>query len=224
MFDLDQPLLYQLWSENYSKTDYFNWIHSPIKRNIRIFKSDYLEMLTNTPWYIVPCFWVPYIASIWLQCAPNVDFWVFCSLVLTGFSIWPMFEYSFHRFVFHINETLIPGYNICYCAHFLLHGLHHLCPQDKLRLVMPVVLFWSLMSLTREALFRCLPIDKNTGWLLTSGVIIGYMYYDLIHYYLHNGSNYYRQLRKYHFSHHYKDSNLKFGVSSTVVDCLIGSN
>jgi 4-hydroxysphinganine ceramide fatty acyl 2-hydroxylase len=223
MFDLEEPILHQLWSETYSKDEYFNWIHKPITTNIRIFGSNYLEMLTNTPWYIIPIVWIPYVFSIWLQFAPNMNFYAFLAFVLTGFSIWPLFEYTFHRFLFHMDETFIPSYNICYCAHFLLHGLHHLCPQDKFRLVMPVVLFWSLMTMTRLGLFKLLPISEPTGWILTSGIIIGYMYYDLIHYYLHNGSRYYRKLRSHHYSHHFKTENLKFGVSSSWMDKIVGT-
>jgi hypothetical protein len=44
MFDLEEPILHQLWSETYSKDEYFNWIHKPITTNIRIFESNYLEM------------------------------------------------------------------------------------------------------------------------------------------------------------------------------------
>ncbi len=223
MFDLEKPILHQLWSETYSKKEYFNWIHKPIPKTIRIFESNYLEIFTKTPWFVVPTCWIPYIFSIWLQYAPNVDFTTFVFLIMIGAFVWPMFEYTFHRFVFHVSERLIPEYNICYCVHFLLHGLHHLCPQDKLRLVMPIILFWSLMRMTRFFLFRFIVIPENYGWLLTSGVIMGYIYYDLIHYYLHNGSNYYRQLRTHHFSHHYKQSIVKFGVSSKWIDIVMGT-
>lgn len=43
---------------------YTDWVNKPVDRPLRLFHADWLEMLTRTPWWLVPAFWVPAIASI----------------------------------------------------------------------------------------------------------------------------------------------------------------
>ena len=54
-------------------------------------------------------------------------------LVLAGLAIWTLAEYWLHRKVFHWD----PDHPIGHRLHFIIHGVHHDHPNDKLRLVMP---------------------------------------------------------------------------------------
>lgn len=44
--------------------NYAHWVNKPVDRPLRLFDSTALEMLTNTPWWLVPCFWIPIIGFI----------------------------------------------------------------------------------------------------------------------------------------------------------------
>ena len=55
------------------------------------------------------------------------------ALVLAGFVIWTLSEYWLHRKVFHWD----PDHPIGHRLHFIIHGVHHDHPNDKMRLVMP---------------------------------------------------------------------------------------
>ncbi|KAJ3963507.1 hypothetical protein EV361DRAFT_784188, partial [Lentinula raphanica] len=57
-----------------------------------------------------------------------------------GSFIWTLLEHIFHRFLFHVDYYL-PDKPIFLLLHFLLHGVHHCVPMDRLRLVMPPPLF-----------------------------------------------------------------------------------
>ena len=64
------------------------------------------------------------------------------------------------------------------------------------------------------------PITFTFGWDLglsfLSGMMTGYIAYDMVHYYLHHcnpKSGYWRDLKIYHMQHHYKNGALGFGVS-----------
>lgn len=46
---------------------YTEWVNKPVDRPLRLFRSDWLEALTKTPWWLVPAFWVPVIG--WILCA-----------------------------------------------------------------------------------------------------------------------------------------------------------
>ena len=54
-------------------------------------------------------------------------------LVAAGLLIWTLTEYWLHRLVFHWE----PDHPIGSRLHFIIHGVHHDHPNDRLRLVMP---------------------------------------------------------------------------------------
>ncbi len=54
-------------------------------------------------------------------------------LALAGLAIWTLSEYWLHRKVFHWE----PDHPIGSRMHFIIHGVHHDHPNDKMRLVMP---------------------------------------------------------------------------------------
>jgi len=52
-------------------------------------------------------------------------------------------------------------------------------------------------------------------------MILGYVAYDMIHFFLHHSSpksGYFKDLKVYHMQHHYKNGLLGFGVSSKFWD------
>jgi 4-hydroxysphinganine ceramide fatty acyl 2-hydroxylase len=64
---------------------------------------------------------------------------------------WTLLEYGFHRFLFHVDRIL-PDHPAFLTLHFLMHGIHHYLPMDRLRLVMPPPLFFFLsFPMTRLA-------------------------------------------------------------------------
>ena len=54
-------------------------------------------------------------------------------LVLAGLALWTLTEYWLHRKFFHWEPDNAFGRRM----HFIIHGVHHDHPNDKLRLVMP---------------------------------------------------------------------------------------
>ncbi|KAF9156436.1 fatty acid alpha-hydroxylase [Mortierella sp. AD011] len=104
--DLTQPLFWQLWTSDYSKAFYLEQVHIPrhIPGSARIFGSSYLEVLTKTPWYIVPIFWLPvvvYNLTQSLNLGLGVDNVI--THFLAGVVLWSLLEYMLHRFLFHLD-------------------------------------------------------------------------------------------------------------------------
>src|SRR5690606_34935921 len=90
----------------------------------------------NVFWWIPIVFWVPIICflmyySIFVLKEMST-FHIFLTF-LTGNLIWPFLEYFLHRFIYHLNTESYWANTI----HFLMHGVHHLTPMDKTRLVAP---------------------------------------------------------------------------------------
>jgi sterol desaturase/sphingolipid hydroxylase (fatty acid hydroxylase superfamily) len=133
---------------------------------------------------------------------------------------WSFIEYWLHRTFFHWVPKLPGGDRL----HFLVHGVHHNWPRDKYRLVMPpavsITVFWVFLALDTALLGR------TYNWAFQAGLTVGYMTYDLTHYYIHHfnpKSQYGLALKKHHMLHHFKDSTRRFGVSSRFWDHVFGT-
>ena len=112
---------------------------------------------------------------------------------------------------------------------FLFHGIHHAQPQCKTRLVMPPVVsiplalfYYGLLSLILGALAGI------PQWIapIVSGLVIGYLAYDLTHYATHHFPmrwGFLKFLKRHHMKHHYKTPDQRFGVSSPLWDYVFGT-
>ncbi|KAF8601569.1 oxidoreductase [Ceratobasidium sp. AG-I] len=141
---------------------------------------------------------------------------------LVGNIIWTMLEYGMHRFLFHIDD-LLPDRPFFLMLHFLLHGIHHYLPMDRLRLVMPPILFGALEYPFTRLAYLLFPVAVANG--IISGAFGFYVLYDCMHYALHHTKlpEYMREMKKYHLAHHYKNFELGFGVTSKVWDYVFNT-
>ena len=70
---------------------------------------------------------------------------------LIGLSVWTLFEYVAHRFLFHWEPPLELKYfnaDRLNVISFLVHGMHHLIPTDELRLVFPPAINYTWINNT----------------------------------------------------------------------------
>ncbi|XP_073233414.1 fatty acid 2-hydroxylase-like isoform X2 [Porites lutea] len=224
--------------------NYLNWVHSPVDRPLRLFESDFVEFFSTTPWYVVPIIWIPtmlYMCYLSIQDltagdgVQNIDPYfvdsktkvasVFSALFLCGLLLWSFIEYCLHRFLFHLINHVPADDPFWITIHFFLHGQHHKVPFDSGRLVFPPVAAGVLASMFYYLFITCLPpaIAKS----VFAGGLLGYIMYDMMHYYLHHGSptpgSYLHQLKKYHVSHHFEDQQKGFGISSKLWDYPFGT-
>ncbi|XP_053605399.1 uncharacterized protein Fa2h [Plodia interpunctella] len=222
--DWSKPLLYQL---DAIAPDYDAWVNSPVYRKCRLFESSILESMTFTPWFLVPLFWIPIILYVgatqfrqYVACGDTCDedsitAPTYLFHLVFGMGIWTALEYSLHRWVFHIN----PGKSVTMIKlHFLIHGMHHKVPFDGLRQVFPPIaalVITCIIYLPLQAVLSY-PLIKLTGGL------IGYLTYDMIHYYVHHGSpkdgSYLYAMKRYHSNHHFVNHDKAFGISSKIWD------
>ncbi|GAA6007727.1 fatty acid alpha-hydroxylase [Rhodotorula paludigena] len=231
--DLDRPLIMQVWNSNFSKAFYLQQVHQPrhLPRPARLFGPWYLEIFTMTSWYVVPLIWLPIAGYIFRQSIVQqlalglsmTQAWTRAgACFLVGNFIWTILEYTMHRFLFHIDEHL-PDHPAALTLHFLLHGIHHYIPMDRMRLVMPPTLFVAL-----QAPFTKLAHVLFPNWM-ANGIIAGsftfYVLYDVMHYALHHTKlpEYVKRQKSWHMEHHYKEPELGFGVTSPFWDRVFGT-
>ena len=225
--DLNKPLIMQVWGAPWTKEYYLSQVHNPrhLKESARLFQWDALEMLTRTKWWVVPLFWGPITAFLFalsmlqftdssitarslfeLRHVPSVSAAAISKTLVCFFAgnvIWTILEYTLHRFLFHVDHYL-PDQNWALLLHFLLHGIHHFLPMDRLRLVMPPTLFIMLETPFTNLAHAIFPKAVANG--IISGAFAFYILYDCMHYALHHTRlpQYMAEMKRYHLAHHYK--------------------
>lgn len=151
----------------------------------------------------------------------HLPVWIVLLLLGLGFFSWSVIEYGLHRFIFHYNARSAFGRKILYEAHLS----HHENPTATNRL------FASLFLSTPIAATYWLLAWAATGsWAAASwlfiGMSAGYFVYEWMHFQCHHGRSrlpILRYLRKYHLLHHYKTPDLRFGVTSPLLDVIFGT-
>ena len=210
--------------------DYLQFINEPKHlvnpvRGIRLFDSRFLEIVTSTPWYLIPIAYFPPITYL-LYLSSQENSTLIQLLSFLGVMLWWTFsEYYLHRFFFHSEDSWLPNHPKVLAFHFMLHGVHHAYPMDRLRLVFPpipgVAVHFVLILVPMSYI---IPHPYLYG--VASGELFGYVLYDMIHYYLHHATPkdpYFKDLKRYHMLHHYKQGTIGFGVSNKVWDFVFGS-
>jgi len=217
--------------------DYKKWVHSPVNKQLRLFNSDFIEFFSKTPWYMVPIIWLPVIlycfvvasheihetyTPLLVEDSENSDSHHGLTLAITtlcfgvGLPVWTLMEYVLHRYLFHIE----PSTPSLITLHFFLHGQHHKVPFDGSRLVFPPIPA-ACLALPFHILFTYL-FPGGVGRALFAGGLLGYVVYDLIHYYLHHGvpskGSYLHSLKYYHVLHHFDDQATGYGISTKFWD------
>ncbi|MDD5361122.1 MAG: sterol desaturase family protein [Ignavibacteria bacterium] len=183
--------------------------------SVRLFKNPVLEYFSHIHPAMPIIVYIPVVAIILFFAYTYTTITNIIAFFAGGIVLWSLFEYVFHRFVFHYNPKTDFGKRI----HFLSHGVHHDYPRDRTRLVMPLlvsvplaIIFYFIFYYVFGPVFY-LPIF--------AGFIFGYVCYDSIHYATHHiklpgkaGS----YIKEYHLKHHYVNPDSAYGVSSPLWD------
>ncbi len=191
------------------------------KGQARLFKSDYLEMLTKTHPLVIWGMYIPVIAYMLYYSNTTIGFSAGKIAAIFGGAMlfWTLFEYLAHRFIFHWTSENKAIQKFSYT----IHGNHHEYPRDRQRLFMPPVPSILLASVIFFSMYVI--IGKYT-FAFFPGFIFGYLSYGTMHYAIHAWNPPYKWMKalwRNHHLHHYKNDELGFGVSSTFWDHVFGT-
>jgi len=197
-------------------------LDKPQRGSPRMFRVAWIERyLSRVRWWHVLVVWGPVALGCLGLGAFRVSWPALLGMTALGMLAWTLLEYGLHRYVFHFK----PDENSEFQRDlsFLIHGIHHDYPWDADRLVMPPV----VSAVIAVAVW--LPSSVLFGryhYGFFAGVVMGYLGYDLMHYYLHHGvprSKLVKWLRRYHLVHHFATPQIRYGITSPLWDVLFGT-
>ncbi|KAJ2450201.1 fatty acid alpha-hydroxylase [Coemansia sp. RSA 2336] len=223
--DIHRPLVIQMWKSRFTNEFYLREVHKArhLPQPAVFFENKFLEMFTRTPWWVIPLYWAPILATLLVLGSEYEPANVMLVGFMFGLVSWTLMEYSIHRFIFHYDENLPEG-TVAQGIHFLLHGVHHFLPMDPMRLVMPPALS-TFLGLIILGILCCI-FTPGMIHAVAAGLTTGYVLYDECHYWLHHGTSknkHLSQLKTYHLRHHYKDYKAGFGITSDFWDNVFGT-
>ena len=135
------------------------------------------------------------------------------TFVILGIAGWTLIEYALHRFILHSLQPFIRW-----------HAMHHRRPKALIfaPTILSAALFFTLIFLPALLLG-----DLWHASALTLGVIIGYLFYTIIHHAIHHwhaNNNWLKERKRCHaLHHHYNKLYGCYGVTSAFWDKVFGS-
>lgn len=190
---------------------------------VRMFKSDFMDVLSRVHPAVPLMIYVPIIAFFMYKSvvAYEFSFITIFTLIVLGIIVWSLAEYTLHRYLFHFEPKSKFGEKL----HFIFHGVHHDYPSDSRRLVMPPSVSLPLAVLFYFLFEAILGSDLVAPFFV--GFIMGYLFYDMSHYAVHHfniKNSFWLILKKHHMRHHFQDATKGYGVSSPVWDDVMKTN
>ena len=186
----------------------------------RLFDNALLDKLSRVHWSVPLFVYTPIIAALGVISLAMLPTSRMLGGVALGYFIWTLIEYFGHRYLFHWEFPGTLGKRL----HFLIHGVHHDHPSDPLRLVMPILLSGPIMLIALAV--STLLFGAPLRYPVLMGFVIGYLAYDMVHYYTHHAEPTTKlglTLRRLHLMHHFRDHDKGFGVSAPYWDFVFGT-
>jgi len=192
------------------------------KNSPAMFKNNFLDFFSRSPWWLVPLFWLP-ISILMLYAgidsARYFNKTIYVLFIVLGWISWTLSEYWLHRILFHWNPRLKWGQQF----HFIIHGVHHTWPNDPYRLVMPLLASLILAFIIGGGFY--LLLGPYLFFPFFSGYLLGYVQYEMTHYTVHHlkfKNKFFKYLKRHHLLHHHSPDfyNKKYGVSSPFWDYI----
>lgn len=194
----------------------------PTPESPPIHANKWIDALTRTHVLAVVGAFLPLVALAFgwgvLRAGANPGWSV--AVAALGWLTWTLTEYGMHRTAFHwVHDS-----DLGRAFHYAVHGVHHELPDDPYRLVMPL---WVNVPIYASLGLAFTVVSPVYGWPFLAGFGLGYLVYDVTHYYVHHNKPwlaFHKRLRAHHMNHHFSKVGRKYGVSFTIWDRVFGTH
>ena len=147
--------------------------------------------------------------------------WEWAVLPAAGVLFWTLLEYVLHSRGFH-GRTRSARLGVVQVS----HRAHHDDPKDPAKIVTRLA-FSAPIAVGVFLLALVVLRGVKPAALLVAGAAVGYLAYEVIHYWIHVGRRtrwLLRPLVKHHLYHHYKDDTRCYGVTTPLWDWVFRTN
>lgn len=134
--------------------------------------------------------------------------------LMTGGAAWTLLEYLLHRFVLHRLPVFAA-----------MHAVHHASPRAFVGTPtwITLAILWVVFFLPA---WWCISFNVASG--LIAGVMIGFLWYGVLHHAIHHGrprllASLMSACALRHSRHHYSGRPGNFGVTTRLWDCVFGT-
>ena len=159
----------------------------------------------QSPYIVIP-FWGAVAGAMLAGTGP---FW----LAAIGLGVWPLVEYSAHRWGMHALERRWPRF------YKRAHGVHHRYPGDLSHFTIPIPVVLVVVVVLALALHVA-----GVGLVALGGLLVGYVLYDLAHLAAHGLIPFpFRRALVRHHARHHANQACNFGVSAPWIERLFGT-
>jgi sterol desaturase/sphingolipid hydroxylase (fatty acid hydroxylase superfamily) len=192
---------------------------------LTLFQNPVLEFCTFSHPLAAIALWLPVglVCLGWPELspsAPGIGAFSRVLLALAGVAVWGLAEYAIHRWIFHFPAKREFSRRFV----FVIHGCHHVDPQDARRNMMPLT----------AAIPIGLAVFSSAAWLLGptpatqffGAFALAYLAYDVTHFALHQlkfSNRLLRALQERHRTHHFRNARKNYATLSTWVDHVFGT-
>ncbi len=184
---------------------------------------DFFEMFSHTAWpeiALVYTLVLGYLLQYILGSAAGLGSLLLYLVSCTG--VWVLTEYLLHMFLFHSEGYCLNRWAWFRRLHFCIHGIHHVLPLDRERILFPPIMGLPILYLILRGLQLAWP--DPFPQVILAGIISGYCCYDLWHYAMHNVKrNSFLAHLRYHNRHHFAPFDGNYGVTTDLFDRLFGT-
>lgn len=181
----------------------------------KLFKNKFLEFLTKSHLLVIDTMYalISFLLIYYFYNHFIADGWLITKVFFAGVLFWTLAEYGLHRWLYHKigNAAYDTG------IQHLFHGIHHEYPNDKSRLVLPVIPSLIFASIFFGLFFL---VMGKYAIIFTPGFLMGYSTYIAIHYVIHTTKppKKFDFWWRFHGIHHFKQHDRAFGVTSSLWD------
>jgi sterol desaturase/sphingolipid hydroxylase (fatty acid hydroxylase superfamily) len=170
----------------------------------------------SSPWLPVAVY-LPLAAAgvLWNLLERRAAPWALVVLPLSGLLLWTLLEYVFHAGGFHWTAPSLRALRAS-------HEEHHADPKDPTHIVTRLG-FSGPLALLLLTLSRLVLGSWEWAALLMSGLLVGYLAYELVHFGIHRWRWVLWLMRpvvKHHLYHHHRDATRCFGVTTPLWDWI----
>ncbi len=188
----------------------------------RLYDNDLMERLSRAAPYEPFVIYLPIAIGLlsYAFIKAPLPKWKVAGMAVAGILFWTLLEYILHRFLFHFPAKSEFGKKLLRA----IHGIHHQFPYDDDRLVIPPFFaFW--VAVTLGTIYYLL-FGFWLGMAFLGGGMLGYLYYDFVHYSTHHRKARFwweKSQKRRHYIHHYLYPDACFGVTTGFWDWVFGT-